>query len=192
VAHNSKLIAIGTIVEISIEKQRMLKLAPRSICIGMTFLWLLAAVSCSKHTNPSRSDVPVASGRMVSVTAMSVDIINLINQIRETKHLPPLRLLQVASQEALRHSENMASKKVPFGHDGFKMRAVILANELNGSSATGENVATGRMTAKEVITAWLRSPAHRANIEGDFTYTGVGVAKDSRGVYYYTQLFVKK
>ena len=108
------------------------------------------------------------------------------------KHLPPLKPLQVASDEATRHSQDMAAKKVPFGHDGFKTRAVILANHLNGSSATGENVATGKMTAKEVITAWLRSPAHRANIEGNFTYTGVGVAKDSRGVVYYTQLFVKK
>ncbi|HEY4149051.1 MAG TPA: CAP domain-containing protein [Chitinophagaceae bacterium] len=170
----------------------MQKVGPRGIYFVTALLWLTAAVSCSKHTNPSRSDAPVAPGRMVSVTSMSVDIINLVNQIRETKHLPPLRLLQVASQEAIRHSQDMATKKVPFGHDGFKTRAVILANELNGSSATGENVATGRMTAKEVITAWLRSPAHRANIEGDFTYTGVGVARDNRGVYYYTQLFVKK
>ncbi len=171
----------------------MQKVGVRGIYMVTAFLWLAAAVSCSKHTNPSRNDAPPAPpGRMVSVTSMSVDIINLVNQIREAKHLPPLRLLQVASEEAIRHSQDMASKKVPFGHDGFKMRAVVLANELNGSSATGENVAMGKMTAKEVITAWLRSPAHRANIEGDFTYTGVGVAKDSRGVYYYTQLFVMK
>ena len=48
------------------------------------------------------------------------------------------------------------------------------------------------MTSKQVIDAWLKSPAHKANIEGAFDYTGAGVAKDSRGVVYYTQIFVKK
>ncbi len=170
----------------------MLKVSARGIGIGMAFLCLVIVFSCSKHTNPSRNEPPVYNERTISLTSMSVDIINLVNQIRQAKHLRPLKLLQVASEEAVRHSQDMASKRVPFGHDGFKQRAIVLANELKGSSATGENVATGKMTAKEVIAAWLKSPPHRANIEGDFTYTGVGVARDSRGVIYYTQLFVKK
>ena len=170
----------------------MLKVSARGIGIGMAFFCLVTVFSCSKHANPSRNEPPAYHERTISVTSMSVDIINLVNQIREAKHLRPLKLLQVASEEAIRHSQDMASKRVPFGHDGFKQRAIVLANELKGSSATGENVATGKMTAKEVIAAWLKSAPHRANIEGDFTYTGVGVARDSRGVIYYTQLFVKK
>jgi len=128
----------------------------------------------------------------VSTATMTSDIINGVNAHRRTKGLPPLRLMALAASEAARHSSNMASKKVPFGHAGFNQRAVNIANELHGTSSTGENVAFGKMTWKQVIDAWLKSPEHRANIEGPFNYTGVGVAKDSRGVIYYTQIFVKK
>ena len=123
---------------------------------------------------------------------MSADIINGVNAYRKTKGLPPLHLLALATSEAASHSNNMASKKVPFGHAGFNQRAIDLANELHGTSSTGENVAFGKMTWKQVIDAWLKSPEHKANIEGRFDYTGVGVAKDSKGIVYYTQLFVAK
>ncbi len=103
-----------------------------------------------------------------------------------------MRLLALAASEAARHSSDMARKKVPFGHNGFNQRAVAIANELKGTSSTGENIAFGKMTWKQVIDAWLKSAEHKANIEGPFNYTGVGVAKDSRGVVYYTQIFVKK
>ncbi len=123
---------------------------------------------------------------------MSADIINGVNAHRKSKGLPPLHLLAMAASEASTHSSNMASKKIPFGHSGFNQRALNIANELHGTSSTGENVAFGKMTWKQVIDAWLKSPEHRANIEGVFNYTGVGVAKDSKGVVYFTQIFVKK
>ncbi|MBS1564051.1 MAG: CAP domain-containing protein [Bacteroidetes bacterium] len=167
----------------------MYKAALRTILSPFVVIALFFSVSCTRSSTPARNTTP---SRSISTVNMNADIINLVNQIRETKHLPPLKLLQSASYQAARHSEDMAAKRVPFGHDGFKQRAIAIADDLNGSSATGENVATGKMTAKEVVAAWLKSSAHRANIQGDFTYTGVGVARDSRGVIYYTQLFVKK
>ncbi len=123
---------------------------------------------------------------------MNADIINGVNEYRKSKGLPALHLLSIASLQAANHSNNMALKKVAFGHAGFNQRAIAIANELHGTSSTGENVAFGKLTAKQVIEAWLKSPDHKANIEGPFYYTGVGVARDSRGVVYYTQLFVKK
>jgi len=170
----------------------MYKVAVPGVCVVLACFTLLTVSSCSPRTTPARNERPASRERNISLLNMNADIINLVNEIRATKHLPPLKVLYAASIEAARHSQDMAAKRVPFGHDGFKERAIVLANELKGSSATGENVAYGKMTAKEVITAWLQSPAHRANIEGNFTYTGVGVAKDNRGVIYYTELFVKK
>jgi len=153
-------------------------------------------VSCASKTAP-RSSTPSSRNasyreRTISTATMNADIINGVNAYRKTKGLPPLRLLAIASSEAARHSSNMASKRVGFSHAGFEQRALAIANELHGTSATGENIAFGKMTAKQVIDAWLKSPDHRANIEGNFNYTGVGVAKDAKGVVYYTQLFVKK
>jgi uncharacterized protein YkwD len=47
------------------------------------------------------------------------------------------------------------------------------------------------MSAKEVVEGWLNSPGHKRNIEGDFTLTGIGVAKNNKGIIYYTQIFTK-
>lgn len=159
------------------------------------FVFLLSmaviANACSKKTAvPAKPSS--YNERTISISTMNADIINDVNQYRKSKGLAPLHLLTVAASEAQRHSQDMATKKVGFGHAGFKQRAIAIANQLNGTSSTGENVAYGKMTSKEVLAAWLKSAAHRANIEGPFTYTGAGVAKDSRGVVYYTQLFVKK
>src|SRR5690348_7427220 len=118
----------------------MLKIAVRGIGAGMAFLYLFTVVSCSKPATPSRSEQPVSHERTITLSNMDAQIVDLVNQIRHTKNLPPLKVLQAASVEALSHSQDMAYKRVPFGHDGFRQRAIVLANDLNGSSATGENV----------------------------------------------------
>jgi uncharacterized protein YkwD len=153
-------------------------------------------LSCAKKTgSPSSGTTTVRTAayrnKVVSTATMNADIINGVNEYRKSRGLPPMHLLAIAASEAARHSSNMASKKVAFGHAGFNQRAIAIANELHGTASTGENIAFGKMTAKQVIDAWLKSATHKANIEGPFNYTGVGVAKDSQGVVYYTQIFVK-
>lgn len=58
----------------------------------------------------------------------------------------------------------------------------------SGWSRAGENVASGYAAAR-VTTAWLNSPGHRANILGQFTHIGIGVACSSSGTAFYTQVF---
>ena len=160
-------------------------------------LVIICLVSCAKKaTSPSNSSSSSRDATYretsISTATLNSDIINGVNAYRKSKGLQPMHLMALAASEAAGHSRNMASKKVPFGHAGFNQRAIAIANELHGTSSTGENIAFGKMTWKQVIDAWLKSPEHKANIEGAFNYTGVGVAKDSRGVVYYTQIFVKK
>lgn len=179
-------------------------------------LCLIGLVSCTQKASPERSSGtprvytastnspsnahPATTGRRasyrgeasISLANMNADIINGVNDYRRQHGLPPMKLLPVAASEAAKHSANMAAKKVGFSHTGFEDRALVIANDLHGTSSTGENIAYGKMTAPQVIDAWLKSPNHRANIMGAFNYTGVGVAKDSQGVVYYTQIFVKK
>ena len=54
----------------------------------------------------------------------------------------------------------------------------------------GENVAYGQRTVNEVMTAWMNSDGHRANILGDYTHVGIGVY-ESGGVIYWAQMFTK-
>lgn len=54
--------------------------------------------------------------------------------------------------------------------------------------SAGENIAYGQSTAEEVMTAWMNSEGHRANILGDYTFIGIGVY-ESGGTIYWSQLF---
>jgi uncharacterized protein YkwD len=54
----------------------------------------------------------------------------------------------------------------------------------------GENIAEGFNTPSSVMTAWMNSPGHRANIlNASFTVMGIGVGITSGGVYYWTTDF---
>jgi len=119
------------------------------------------------------------------------DILYYVNLDRKAKGLRQLRLNKIESSIAEQHSRNMATGKVPFGHDGLQTRAKKIRKQLGGISMVGENVASGQMTAKEAVEGWLQSPGHKRNIEGDFTLTGIGWAKGKKGMIYFTQIFTK-
>lgn len=115
----------------------------------------------------------------------------LVNQYRVSKNLSPLVTHEVITQQARKHSQAMANKEIPIGHDRFEKRQEMIARILPRSSAA-ENIACVQGypdCAHSVVKGWLRSSRHRKNIEGNYTLTGIGVAKDSKGTYYVTQIF---
>jgi uncharacterized protein YkwD len=122
---------------------------------------------------------------------MENDIFRLVNLHRRSMGLKPLRMNALESSLAKQHSQNMASGKTPFGHDGFKDRAAYLNKKMGPIRLAAENVASGQMSAREVVDGWLNSPGHRRNIEGDFKLTGIGLAQGRRGMIYFTQIFTR-
>ena len=119
---------------------------------------------------------------------MESEILQYVNEDRTRHGLAKLQMNTVESALAAKHSRDMASGKVKFGHDGFIARAKSIQKAL-GSREVGENVASGSMTAREVVDGWLNSPGHKKNIEGNFTLTGIGYARDKKGDIYFTQIF---
>jgi uncharacterized protein YkwD len=119
---------------------------------------------------------------------METEILEYVNEDRKEHGLIALRMNDLESNLASKHSKDMAGGKVKFGHDGFNARAKTIQKAL-GSTIIGENVASGQMTAREVVDGWLNSPGHKRNIEGDFTLTGIGYAIDRKGDIYFTQIF---
>ena len=89
---------------------------------------------------------------------------------------------------AEKHSKNMASGKVAFGHDGFQVRTEKVRKKLN-DALVAENVAYGQFGGKEVVEQWKKSSGHRANILGKYKYIGIGIAKSKNGMIYFTQIF---
>ena len=57
-------------------------------------------------------------------------------------------------------------------------------------SDAAENVAKNYGTGTSVITGWMNSPHHRANmLSPDFTQVGVGFATDGAGDKYYAEVY---
>ena len=57
-------------------------------------------------------------------------------------------------------------------------------------SGAGENIAKGQRTPADVMTSWMNSAGHKANILNcGFKNLGVGVAADASGALVWTQDF---
>jgi len=133
--------------------------------------------------------VPAMSTVSTDYSGMANDVLKYVNDYRRRKGLSPLVMNSVMSSEALKHSQNMASRRTSFGHNGFDGRSNRISSAISGISEIGENVSMGSTSAKEVVDNWLRSSAHRENIEGRYKITGIGIAADKRGILYFTQIF---
>ncbi len=112
------------------------------------------------------------------------------NEQRQALGLPPLTLNIIASQEARKHSQDMAKWNDGIDHTGFESRASVAC----GNTEAGENVAqtyvglSNDITASEPVDVWMKSSGHRANIVHPFHSIGVGIAITG-GYVYTTQLF---
>jgi uncharacterized protein YkwD len=152
----------------------------RSIAVVLALLSTTCSGGSKSPTSPTTT--PAAS-------AYDDKILTLVNDHRKSIGKPALEKSQVIWDQANAHSQDMASKKVPFGHDGFDARAAAISAALGPDGAAAENVAMGFDTAESVVNGWLNSPGHRVNIEGNARRTGVSAVKSSDGVWYYTQDF---
>lgn len=127
----------------------------------------------------------------IDIAEMETQLVDQINAERTKKGLAILRTWKPLCKIARMHSENMAKKKVPFGHQGFDERAQAL-HERCPLKTFGENVAYS-MNVKDhllsAVTGWMNSPPHRKNILGNFEETGIGIAFAPDGSFYATQLF---
>ena len=129
-----------------------------------------------------------------SLIALEQAIHKGVNQYRLSRSLAPVRKDERISHVARKHSQAMARGSTPFSHNGFKKRVKTIARTIPYRKA-GENLAVLKGYPDLVGTAiqgWIDSPGHRKTMEGDFDLAGVGIAKNAKGEYYFTQIFVQQ
>lgn len=112
-----------------------------------------------------------------------------VNKHRTSIGKQPLLKSTIAKQYAEKHSIYMVTTK-DLSHANFEERAKAIS-EKTGANYISENIANSYTSAQETITSWLQSDGHKANLEGDYTHTGISVMYEQDGEYYYTQLFYK-
>ncbi len=131
--------------------------------------------------------------RETTNTKLELEVHQQVNQYRQSRNLPPLKLDSRISEQARLHSQSMAAKSASFSHDGFEQRVKAIASEIPLRSAA-ENLAYNQGYSDPVtivVEGWIKSPGHLQNMIGDYHLTGIGVAKNSQGENYFTQIFVK-
>lgn len=122
----------------------------------------------------------------------AVAILHLVNTERQKHGLPSLKLSNGLTSVANVKARDMAVNNY-FDHNSptygtpFQMMQQFGIHYMSA----GENIAAGQRTAQEVMTAWLNSSGHRANIlNAKFDTLGVGYYKGGSYGYYWVQQFI--
>ena len=121
-------------------------------------------------------------------------VLDLVNAERTKRGISALTLDSNLSSVATKKSQDMVNKNYfdhtspTYGSPFDMMKQFVISYR-----TAGENIAKGQKTPQEVVTAWMNSEGHRKNIlNPNFTNLGVGIAKDSKGTTYWTQMFIGK
>jgi uncharacterized protein YkwD len=144
--------------------------------------------------SPGSQASPSSSGRSAATgdAALENQVTVLVNQERAEAGCDTVRADERLDAAASGHSRDMATDDY-FSHtapDGSTFVDRAAAAGYPREQAGGENIAMGYRTAAAVMAGWMDSAGHRANILNcDFEAIGVGLARDSGGTPYWTQVF---
>jgi uncharacterized protein YkwD len=131
-----------------------------------------------------------AEAAPVSESTLQADIVRLTNVQRAAHGCGALKVDSRLVTAARGHSAHMAQTGA-FSHTGKGGSNFVAREKAAGySKPSAENIAWGYRSGKDVVTAWMKSPGHRANILNCKSKTvGVGAVYSKGGAPYYTQDF---
>ena len=155
---------------------------------------LLLTVICTMNSCSSdESEVADVSAKKVvsySYNTMELQTMDLINKHRVSVGLNPLEKINHMSFKSEEHDNYMIANNV-VNHNDFVARSENIINTL-GAKTVSENIAYNYNTPQAVLNAWLASPSHKANIEGNHTHFGIAIKENpANGRKYYTNIFAR-
>lgn len=167
----------------------------RSLWLALTILFTLTMGACTapgagtptdsgQTTGPPTQSTPDASWR--------TEMLASINAERARSGATPLVHCPALDRAAQAHSSDQAAhnEMTHSGSDGSTAGQRIAAAGYAGALAWGENVAVGYPSVGAVMTGWMNSEGHRANIMNpSYRHVGLGMATSAVGRPYWTQNF---
>jgi len=151
-----------------------------------------AAKKPTPKKTPTRKPTTSAPKVGAGLAGQETEVIRLVNVERGKAGCGSVQLntklrtaIRLHVQELGTHGDLYISHVSDDGRD-----FVARAKEQGYSDPGGENVARGQRDAAEVMTSWMNSDGHRANILNcDFKALGVGAVKGVDGTIVWGQLF---
>ena len=158
--------------------------APRSLgAYGLTLvLGLFGATGVVNQCSPPPVSAPID---------ISYQCTDMVNSARAQAGVAAVTVVAAINQAAQGQSSYQASiqKMTHTGADGSNAGQRIAAQGYAWST-WAENVAAGQVDCASVMSAWMGSAGHRANILNPaMTSIGVGAVKGTNGVIYWTMDF---
>lgn len=137
---------------------------------------------------PTPTVKPSTTTNTSGIGSYASEVLRLVNIERAKAGLSAYTTNQTLSAAANKRAQETS---VSFSHtrpDGSKFSSVFKEFGILYRAA-GENIAYGQKTPQEVVTGWMNSTGHRANIlNANFGKIGIGVYQKN-GVIYWTQEF---
>lgn len=124
-----------------------------------------------------------------SVREYETEVIRRVNEIRAQNGLNKLKENWELSRIARYKSQDMHDNGY-FSHTSpvYGSPFTMITNFGLSYKTAGENIAKGQKTPEAVVSAWMNSSGHRANIlNSSFTQIGVGYVPNGN---YWTQMFI--
>ncbi|WP_243112497.1 MULTISPECIES: CAP domain-containing protein [Acutalibacteraceae] len=146
----------------------------------------------SKPSGSSSSSASSGSAATGTYADFQNQVVQLVNQERTSRGLSALSVDTALTKTATLKSQDMA-KLGYFDHTSPTYGSPFDMMKQFGISyrTAGENIAMGQTSPQQVMTGWMNSEGHRANIlNSSYTKIGVGIAQNSNGQYYWTQQFI--
>ncbi len=154
----------------------------------MPLVLVITMVSCSKNSDESKVDETLIT--KYDYSPDELQLAQLINQYRVSQGKNELQIVNHISYKSEEHNQYMIDNNV-VNHDYFEERSNNIIAVL-GAVKVGENIAYNFTTPNSVLYAWLQSPGHKANLDGDYTHFGIAIAVNAAGKKYFTNMFMKK
>ena len=147
----------------------------RILSVVVLMLGLALAVSARAGANAITPPERLASVGVTTPRPGELAIVRVMNTVRATNGVPPLRIGPALSRAARAHSVDMVRRGY-FDHGPFVQRLRRFGVR---APYVGENLASGTrpLSAAAIVQMWIASPPHRQNLlDRGFRRIGVGVA----------------
>lgn len=138
-------------------------------------------------TAPMTTTTTTKKSKPTTDSSAASQVLSLVNGYRGQYGCGPVSMDSRLNRAAQGHSDDMSANGY-FSHTSLDGRTFVDRAEDAGYPSPGaENIARGQTPAQQVMSAWMNSSGHRANILNCSMRTmGLGLA--TRG-YYWTQMF---
>ncbi|WP_282032616.1 CAP domain-containing protein [Winogradskyella eximia] len=156
----------------------------------LAIIVLFNLTSCSSEEMDDDANTAIEVPVAPQAKQIEIEIMELLNSYRIGEGLRPLQNHNTVKAVAFTHTDYMVEVHNVSHHNFFLRKQTLEVNA--NANVVSENVGYGFNSAEAVVNAWLNSPSHKANIDGDFTDFDVSAEQDVNGKWYFTNIFIKR